>query len=360
MSDASDASREHEPSQKKLDDARRRGDVVQAAELTAAGTYGAFLAIAAGFGSSILAAAGSVAAGMLGNADRLAAQIFFADRPVLSGLVAAAIWPFLPVVLVPAAAAILVLAAQKAIVVAPERIAPRLSKIDPFAAARHRFGVEGLADFAKSSLKLVAVAIITSAFLLARIEELIALQRLDPGPATVAMARITAELLVILCVISAVAGTAEYLLQRQLRLRRNRMSRQELMEELRESEGDPHIRMQRRRRAGEIALARTLADVPKADVVIANPTHFAVALRWNRASRRAPVCVAKGADAMAARIREVAAVAGVPVRSDPPTARALYASVDVGEEIRPEHYRAVAAAIRFAEEMRRRARARGW
>jgi flagellar biosynthetic protein FlhB len=101
-----------------------------------------------------------------------------------------------------------------------------------------------------------------------------------------------------------------------------------------------------------------LADVPKADVVIVNPTHYAVALRWDRESRRAPVCVAKGVDEVAARIREAAAMAGVPVRSDPPTARALHASVEIGREILPEHYAPVAAAIRFAEKMRRRARER--
>jgi flagellar biosynthetic protein FlhB len=98
-----------------------------------------------------------------------------------------------------------------------------------------------------------------------------------------------------------------------------------------------------------------LADVPDADVVIVNPLHYAVALKWNRGGGGAPVCVAKGVDEIAFRIREVAAEAGVPVRRDPPTARALFAVVEIGEEIRIEHYKAVAAAIRFAEEMRKKA-----
>ena len=102
-----------------------------------------------------------------------------------------------------------------------------------------------------------------------------------------------------------------------------------------------------------------LLDVPKADVVIVNPTHYAVALKWARARGSAPVCVAKGEDAVALRIREIAAEAGVPIHSDPPTARALYASVEIGQEIPPDHYRAVAAAIRFADPMRKVVRARG-
>lgn len=106
---------------------------------------------------------------------------------------------------------------------------------------------------------------------------------------------------------------------------------------------------------------RMLADVPKADVVVVNPTHYAVALQWNRRAGRAPVCLAKGTDEIAARIREAAAAAGVPIHSDPPTARALHAVIDIGREIRPEHYAPVAAAIRYAERMRKRARDRkGW
>jgi len=98
-----------------------------------------------------------------------------------------------------------------------------------------------------------------------------------------------------------------------------------------------------------------MLDVPKADVVIVNPTHYAVALKWSREKGSAPVCVAKGVDAVAAQIRARAAEAGVPLHRDPPTARAIHATVEIGQEIRPEQYRAVAAALRFAAEMRRKA-----
>ena len=107
----------------------------------------------------------------------------------------------------------------------------------------------------------------------------------------------------------------------------------------------------------DIALNKMLADVPGADVVVVNPTHYAVALSWKRDQGEVPVCVAKGIDHAAARIREVASEAGVPIYSDPPTARALHATIEVGQGIAPDHYRAVAAAIRFADRMRRIARA---
>jgi probable sodium:solute symporter len=107
----------------------------------------------------------------------------------------------------------------------------------------------------------------------------------------------------------------------------------------------------------EIAAQRMMADVPDADVVIVNPTHYAVALKWDRTPGSAPVCVAKGVDEVAHRIREAAIEAGVPVHSDPPATRAIYATTDLGAEIAPDHYHAVAAAIRFAERMRRE---HGW
>jgi len=96
--------------------------------------------------------------------------------------------------------------------------------------------------------------------------------------------------------------------------------------------------------------------VPDADVVIVNPTHYAVALKWSRAPGSAPTCVAKGVDHIALSIRELAEENGVPIRHDPPTARALYATTQIGDEIDSDHYRVVAAAIRFAETLRRRAK----
>ena len=134
------------------------------------------------------------------------------------------------------------------------------------------------------------------------------------------------------------------------------MSRKELTDESKESEGDPHIKQQRRQRGYQIATNQMLAEVPKADVIIVNPTHYAVALKWDKTSGGAPVCVAKGVDEIATQIRKLAAEAGVPIHSDPPTARALHATIAIGAEIQSDHYRAVAAAIRFAEAMRVKAK----
>ena len=137
------------------------------------------------------------------------------------------------------------------------------------------------------------------------------------------------------------------------------MSHKELRDEYKESEGDPAMKQQRRQRAQDIAMNQMMGDVPSADVVVVNPTHYAVALKWKRGSGEVPVCVAKGVDEVAARIREKAREAGVPIHSDPPTARALHATIEIGQQISQEHYRPVAAAIRFADAMRKRAKENG-
>jgi flagellar biosynthetic protein FlhB len=112
--------------------------------------------------------------------------------------------------------------------------------------------------------------------------------------------------------------------------------------------------MKRRERGKEIALSKTLAQVPNADVVIMNPTHYAVALKWSQQKGTAPICIAKGVDSVALAMRKKAEECKVPIQQDPPLARALYATVEVDDEVREEHYKAVAAAIKFAMEIRRK------
>ena len=172
------------------------------------------------------------------------------------------------------------------------------------------------------------------------------------------LGRLCIEFLFVVLAVSMSIGGIDALWQHHEHLRKNRMSRKEVMDEAKDSEGDPHMKQQRRQRAYDIATSQMMADVPTADVVIVNPIHYAVALKWSRKQGEVPVCVAKGVDEVARTIREIAMEAGVPIQSDPPTARALFATTEIGQEIDESHYHGVAAAIRFAEDMRKRARAR--
>ncbi|MGH6915997.1 MAG: EscU/YscU/HrcU family type III secretion system export apparatus switch protein, partial [Geminicoccales bacterium] len=170
------------------------------------------------------------------------------------------------------------------------------------------------------------------------------------GPSLLEM---TQRMLLPLLALTGVVAAADYVWQRFDHLKRQRMTHQEAREEQKHTEVDPHLKQSRRERAVAIATNRMLRDVPTADVVITNPTHYAVALRWDRARLgSAPHCVAKGADEIALRIRQIAQGHGVVAFEDRPLARSLYDLVEIGTEIRVEHYRAVAAALNYAGRQR--------
>ncbi|RBO51196.1 flagellar biosynthesis protein FlhB [Rhodovulum sp. BSW8] len=357
MSDEDPGDKQFEPTQKKLDDARRKGEIARSVDINTAAVYAGFAITAFALGGASLIRMGELGAGMISQADRLAPMLLGGHGTApTGGLMAGFGLAALPWLGIPAIAALAAILAQRSFVVAPDKLMPKLSRINPIETAKNKFGRSGLFEFAKSAVKLALYTVLLALYLGKHLEEMLGTMYLSPAMAAAKLVRMSVEFLTVVVAIAAAIGAIDYLWQVAEHRRRHRMSLEELKEELKQSEGDPHIKQQRRQRAVDIATNRMLRDVPDADVVIVNPTHYAVALKWDRKSRGAPVCVAKGVDEIAARIREVAAEAGVPMRRDPPTARALYGSVEIGDEIKPEHYKAVAAAIRFAEEMRTRAK----
>ena len=141
-------------------------------------------------------------------------------------------------------------------------------------------------------------------------------------------------------------------LQKQLHANRLKMTREEIKKEVKQSEGDPQLKQQRREKATKISRSEMLGNVKDATVVMVNPEHYAVALKWDPDDSRAPICVAKGVDHLAAKIREIALDNNIPIHRDPPATRSIYRLVEIDEEIHPEHFAAVAAAISFAERLK--------
>ena len=359
MSEEDDSSKEFEPTPHKIEQARKRGDLVKSAEITVAAVYAGFVVVALAFGETTLQGFGRWASVLIDQADTISGQLLAGRGAVFGGILAQITLSVGAWLVIPGAIVLAALLAQKSLVFAPEKLMPKLNRIDPISNFKQKFGRTGLFEFAKSFVKLVIISVILGYFMMQELPGILVTQRLDATIVAARFPQLIVEFLLLMLVLAAVIGAIDFLWQRAEFLRRNRMTRKELTDEMKQSEGDPHIKAQRRQKAIEIATRQMMADVPKADVVIVNPTHYAVALKWERGNRRAPVCVAKGVDEIAARIRAVAAEAGVPIHSDPPTARALHATVEIGAEIRPEHYRPVAAAVRFAENMRRRAKERG-
>ena len=355
-----EAEKSHEPTPRKLEEARGKGQVPRSQDLDAAASYAGLALVAVALGGWSLNRAGEIGAGLVSRAERLA-PLFTAPGGMApaGGLLAALTGALSPWLLGPAAAVLVALIAQRAVVAAPDKLRPKLERISPVAGFGRKFGRSGLFEFAKSASKLMIISLLLGLFLATALPDLIRMAAMTPAGAVQAMAGMAVEFLLFVVVIQAAIGAVDTLWQHADHRRQLRMSHQELKDETKRDEGDPHIKQQRRARGGEILRAGNLGEVREASVVIVNPTHVAVALRWRHGDRAAPVCVAKGRGEIAARIRTLAAEAGVPVHRDPPTARALNETVAVGAEIRPEHYRAVAAAIRFADAMRARARA-GW
>lgn len=339
-----DADKPHDPTEKRLNDAREKGQIPRSQDMLTAAAYAGFLLAALAFGMAAVTGAAEAGMVLLARPERVDAI----------GGVTAMLFAVLPLFLVPALPVLGLLLAQRGLLFTPANLMPKLSRIDPLAAARHRFGPDGLMEFAKGTAKMLLIGVLLGLFLRGEAAVILTSPMLDPGQGSALMIDLLMRFLMIIFGLALVLGAADYLWQVYRHRIRNRMSRQDLMDEYRDAEGDPHTRATRRQRGQEIAMNRMLADVPTADVIVVNPTHYAVALKWHRAKRQAPICVAKGVDETAARIRDLAAEHGIPVHRDPPTARAVFATVGIGEQIRPDHYRAVAAALRFAEALRKR------
>ena len=356
-----DDDKQFDPTPKKLEDARKKGEVPRSVDLTTAAAYAGFVVAAFAIGATSLSRIGAILADVLANAPTLAQDIFNGGQQARVGGIAMSIitWAS-PWFAIPAAAVILAIVAQRSFVVAPTKLMPKLSRLSIVANAKNKFGRSGIFEFVKSFTKLLIYSTVLGTFLVSRTPEIIMTVNLHPNFVAAIMLKLSLSFILLVLVVAVTIGAVDFLWQRAEHIRKNRMSRKEVVDEAKQMEGDPHIKQQRRQRGQAIALNQMLADVPDADVIVVNPEHFAVALAWSRAPGSAPICVAKGVDEVAARIREIANKNAVPIHRSPATARAIYAAVDIGQQIWPEHYQAVAAAIRFAEQMSRQAKSAGW
>ncbi|MCF2905965.1 flagellar type III secretion system protein FlhB [Octadecabacter sp. CECT 8868] len=352
--DSNDDDKQYEASEHKLAEARKKGDFPRSTDLNTASAYAGILIAGVSFGAASLMQLGSELSGMIARADTISTRIFASSgSPFLGGMMRNLGIELGPWFAIPAVCVILSLVLQKAFVFAPSKLEPKMSRISPVSQAKNKFGRSGLFEFGKSTAKLILYCIVLFTFLAGRMPEIMGAMALSPAQIMVTLLQLCISLMSIVLLIATALGVVDYTWQRSEHFRKNRMSRKELTDENKNSEGDPSMKQKRRQKAIAIAMNQMMADVPEADVIIVNPTHYAIALKWDRAAGGAPECVAKGVDLVAARIREVAQENAVPIHSDPPTARALHATIEVGQTIPRDHYKAVAAAIRFADRIRK-------
>ena len=347
MAEASDPSQKTEaPSQRRLDEARERGEIPVSREV------GTFLLFAVG---AVLAAALEPE-----SARRVTvlARTFLAQplplptdgaglARLLAGIVgelaAALAGPFLALAAAPIAGAVL----QDAVVWTAAPLRPKLERLSPMAGVKRLLSVRALVELGKSLVKVGVVAAALGTLLWPVAPAIMAAGRLGAGPLLALVADLVARTLVVLAVVAGVVAAVDWLHQRFDFLRRMRMSRQEIRDEQKQSDGDPHVKQRLRALRLERTRRRMIADVPRSTVVIVNPTHFAVALRYVAGETAAPEVVAKGVDTLALTIRAIAAKNGVPIIDNPPLARALHAACEIGALIPAAYYQAVAEIISY-------------
>lgn len=353
-----DDSKQYEPTERKLEQLRKKGNLPRSTDVYTACAYAGFLLALLAAGWSSVQRIGGSGQAMLEHADQVAVSALTEmNAPVLGALIWQVVQGTLVILIVPFALVLGTIVVQRGMVFSPQKLAPDLSRISPVKNAKNKYGRSGLFEFAKSFVKLSAFSIGLAVYLASNFSDIASLSLLGVGTAVAEMGASLIEFVWLAVILSAGIGVVDLIWQLAEHRRRNMMSHKEIQDEAKEAEGDPYLKGRRRALAREIANKTMMKDMQTADVVIVNPTHYAVALKWDPGKPAAPVCVAKGVDLVAARMRDVAREHSVPIRRDPPTARALYASVDIGDEIDPLHYRAVAAAIRFSQDVRRKQQA---
>lgn len=341
-----DAQRTEEPTQRRLEQAREHGDVVKSTEVSVfVALVGATLAIAI-FGGSTATGFARAFRIFLEQPDQIAV-----DSSGVMALLHGVLWTsaglLAPVFAILIAAGLAGHLLQHRPVFSGEKLKPDFSKLSLLKGFKRMFGLDGWSNLGKGVIKIAIVGTAVWTTLWPMRGGLEGILTQSPMGVASDMASLVLRILIAALAVLAVVAGLDYLLQRYRFLQRNRMSRQEVKEEFRQSEGDPAIKAKIKQIRAEKSRRRMMAAVPGATVVITNPTHFAVALKYESGKMAAPVCVAKGMDALALRIREVAEEHEIPIVENPPLARALYAAVELDEAVPAEHYKAVAQVIGY-------------
>ena len=344
MADDTDDKTE-DPTQKRLDDALAKGDVVKSQEVNTWFIIAGATLILSTFSGSIGGGILTPLRNLVANAGQLRADgaALLALCNTLGYAVLGAIGVPLLMLMLAAIAGNMI---QHRLVWSSESLTPKFSKISPGAGLKRIFGKQAVANFAKGVFKLIALGAVMMAVLWPERDRLESFLRFDPSAIMGVTTNLTLQLMgAVVAMLTAVA-IADYFFQYRQWFDRQKMSLQEIKDEFKQSEGDPHIKGKIRQLRQQRMKKRMMAAVPNASVIITNPTHFSVALSYER-GMSAPICVAKGADNVALKIREVARKHDIPIVENVPLARALYATVDVDEEIPVEHYQAVAEIIGY-------------
>lgn len=346
MAEEDKSEKTEQPTARRLQQAQEKGDVPKSQEIS-----GWFL-LAAGLAILAFMVPG------LSRAMALDLRLFFANAGTLSldpgaalqlvkdtGIRIAILVAFVFLTLL--VAGLMGHFVQHGLMFTPSKLEPKLSKLNPAEGMKRMFGPQGWMNFLKGLGKLALVGAAMTLVLWPKKDELAVMALVDLGSILGVIREASIQLMIAALIVYAIIAGADYLFQRHEFTERNKMSRREIKDEYKDTEGDPLIRAKLRQIRMERSQRRMMANVPQASVVVTNPTHYAVALKYVQGETPAPVCLAKGVDKVALKIREIAEEHNIPIVEDPPLARALYASAELDELIPETHYKAVAKIIGY-------------
>ncbi len=341
------------PTPRRREEARKKGQVARSTEVTSTLVLFAGLAVIGSMGGGVaeqllgifrsaflqVGRRDANAPELLGLAGSMVGQAFLACGPL-----------FLAAAVVGAASNIL----QVGLVVSLRPLAPDFSRVSPITGLRRLWSTQSMVEVMKALFKLAVTGFIAWRVIQEQSATLIGLQYTSAAGSLAAVGSLVLELAQKCGLALFVLAAADYLYNRRMHEGSLKMSRDELKEEMRHSEGDPHLKGKLRQMARQLASRRMMQKVPTADVVVTNPTHFAVALEYHPSQMRAPVVTAKGQLLVAERIKRIAQEHGVPIVENPPLARALFRSVEIGDAIPTTLYEAVAEVLAFIYRVRDR------
>ncbi len=335
-----------EPTQKRLNEAREKGQVSKSQEV---GHWFMLLAAAlmiGWFGAGTVSGLGEAMYRFVARPHAIPV-----DAGALPGLMADTMldlgWALLAPMLLAVAAALSAALLQIGVIFSAEPIKPKLEKISPVSGLKRMFSSRSLVEIAKSLIKLTLVGGAIALLLWPEQDKIPLTVTLEPEQLLEQIQMLALKVVIVVLALMTVIAGLDFFYQKMQHLKQLRMSKQELKDEFKQSEGDPMIKGHLRQIRMERARRRMMAAVPEADVVIANPTHFAVALNYEMGAIGAPKVTAKGADQVALRIRAMAEEHAVPIVENPPLARALYDTTELDQEIPEQHYKAVAEIISY-------------
>jgi flagellar biosynthetic protein FlhB len=347
MADGEDDGKTEQPSERRLGRAREEGDVPQSQEVKTAAVLVGITTVVWLMAPMVMGRIRSALIPLLdqsyairvGNETELMGLI--SNLLIRIGLIAAI--PLLFLLAVGVSAAI----AQTGFMISPSKLAPDLNKLNPMTGLGRMFSLRSVVELVKSIVKLVVVGTIIYIVMKPRMSDLESLVSMGIVGILDYVHRTLLHLLIAVVLAVVFIAIIDWFYQRHAFMQKLKMTKQEVKDEHKQTEGDPMIKSRIRSLRIQRARQRMMAAVPKADVVVTNPTHYAVALRYEAETMQAPVLVAKGQNLVAKRIREIAEENEVPIVENPPLARALYATVELDCEIPPEHYKAVAEVISY-------------